>query len=262
MPSPTRSRPFPGSVISAGSTDSVSVRAIQKRLNKIGCGPVLVDAIFGAETSEAVELFQARRADHRGVPLVVDGIVGAMTWAALFGGARTLGTPNTKLRAAVLKFADSEVGTMEKPAGSNRGPKVDEYLRSVGLNPAAGSFPWCAAFVYWCFQQAAKELKVTNPAVRTAGVLDLWNRAGNAGVQRIAASEAIAKPSLVKPGLVFVLSTGAGNGHTGFVESVDGVVLTTIEGNTNLGGSREGVGVFRRTGRKLSAINRGFINYG
>ncbi len=37
--------------------------------------------------------------------------------------------------------------------------------------------------------------------------------------------------------------------------------LITIEGNTNLPGDREGVGVFRRTGRKLSEINQGFLSY-
>ena len=61
--------------------------------------------------------------------------------------------------------------------------------------------------------------------------------------------------------MVFVLSTGGGHGHVGFIESVQGVVLTTIEGNTNDGGSREGVGVFRRNGRRINGINQGFVDY-
>jgi len=60
----------------------------------------------------------------------------------------------------------------------------------VELNPADGSFPWCAAFVYFCFQQAAKTLDVPNPAIKDAGVLDLWNKAGSQGIRRIAAVEA------------------------------------------------------------------------
>ena len=47
------------------------------------------------------------------------------------------------------------------------------------------------------------------------------------------------------------------------LESVAAGVLTTIEGNTNDGGSREGVGVFRRTGpngRKISSVNKGFLD--
>ena len=37
--------------------------------------------------------------------------------------------------------------------------------------------------------------------------------------------------------------------------------LLTIEGNTNDGGSREGIGVFARHGRTIGSINRGFIEY-
>lgn len=252
---------FPGQVVAAGSKDKTSVLAIQQRLNQAGCGPIAADGVFGPETADAVELFQARSVDQHGVPLVVDGRVGPMTWAALFGAAPVDERAGTALQAAVLDVASSQIGVMEEPPGSNRGPKVDEYLRSVKIDPAAGSFPWCAAFVYWCFQQAANKLAVANPAIRSGGVLDCWNKAGSSGVQRISSIEAQNEPALVKPGMVFVLSAGAGNGHTGLVERVDGVVLTTIEGNTNTGGSREGIGVFRRTGRRLAGINRGFIDY-
>ncbi len=61
--------------------------------------------------------------------------------------------------------------------------------------------------------------------------------------------------------MIFVLDFGGGAGHTGFVEGVQGGRLVTLEGNTNDDGSREGVGVFRRTGRKIVSINRGFIDY-
>ncbi|MBZ5523056.1 MAG: CHAP domain-containing protein, partial [Acidobacteriia bacterium] len=60
---------------------------------------------------------------------------------------------------------------------------------------------------------------------------------------------------------IFVLSTGGGHGHSGLVEKVDAGILTTIEGNTNDNGSREGIGVFRRVGRRLSSINVGYVLY-
>jgi len=253
---------FPGTVLTPGSKGS-AVLAVQQRLNKLGCGPVLEDGTFGAETQDAVELFQTRFQDTSGAPLKIDGTVGPMTWAALFGAATTPtnATAPSQLLAAVLQFASGEVGMMEDPLESNRGPRIDQYLRAVGLDPAAGSFPWCAAFVYFCFQQAANTLNVPNPAIREAGVLDLWNKAGSQSVRRIAAPEAAATPSVVQPGGLFVITTGSGNGHTGLGEQVAGVRLTTIEGNTNLGGSREGIGVFRRTGRTIAPIKRGFIQY-
>jgi hypothetical protein len=67
----------------------------------------------------------------------------------------------------------------------------------------------------------------------------------------------------VHPGHIFVIDTGGGHGHLGLVVEVVGGKLITIEGNTNDGGSREGVGVFllraarsRRSTRVLSTIAR------
>jgi hypothetical protein len=61
--------------------------------------------------------------------------------------------------------------------------------------------------------------------------------------------------------MVFVISTGGGMGHAGLFSRVVGNRMETIEGNTNDGGSREGIGVFRRSGRTLQSINRGFIEF-
>ncbi|HLG60187.1 MAG TPA: CHAP domain-containing protein [Vicinamibacterales bacterium] len=130
----------------------------------------------------------------------------------------------------------------------------------MGLNPA-GAFPWCAAFVYFCFGQAATGDGVANPVIKTAGVLDHWTKAGNRGVRRVLGATAKSSPELVRPGFVFIMDFGGGVGHTGFVEGVAGGRLVTIEGNTNDGGSREGIGVFRRTERKLASINKGFLDY-
>jgi hypothetical protein len=186
-----------------------------------------------------------------------------MTWAALFGHAAvpSVTTATSALLAKVLEVAAAEVGTMEDPLGSNRGPKVDQYLRAAGLDPATGSFPWCAAFVYWCFQQATTQLGAVNPAIKTASVHTLWAEAGNKGIDRITPAEAAQQPSLVEPGVIFVITTSANTGHVGFVKQVDGVVLTTIEGNSNAGGSREGIGVFLRHSRRIDSINCGFVKY-
>jgi hypothetical protein len=203
--------------------------------------------------------------DGRGQSLKIDGVVGPLTWVALFG-SQTLppvaSVPLSPLVKSSLGVAASQVGVMEEPPGSNRGPQVDEYLRAVGLNPSTGSFPWCAAFVYWSFRQASVQIGTANPVIRTAGVLDHWNKAGQAGIKRLLRDEVLEDFSLLKPGLIFVISTGGGNGHMGFVQDFLDDRLITIEGNTNLPGDREGVGVFRRTGRKLSEINKGFISYG
>lgn len=254
---------YPGRIIQLGEPDQQVVSAVQQRLAERGCGPLEATGVFDARTRAAVRLFQARFPDRTGVPLVVDGKVGSITWESLFGDGSipSAATAADALLAKTLEVAAGEVGVLEEPPGSNRGLRVDEYLRSVGLDPTQGSFAWCAAFVYWCFGQAARNLGRDNPLIRTGGVLDHWRRAEPAGIPRLSAADAAADPGRIQPGMIFVLDAGGGAGHTGLVESVQGGRLVTVEGNTNDDGSREGIGVFRRSGRKIVSINRGFIAY-
>jgi peptidoglycan hydrolase-like protein with peptidoglycan-binding domain len=251
---------FPHRVIKKGDKDVAVVKAIQAKLNEFSCGPVSVDGEFGNRTVSAVKLYQTWHTDLAGNSLVADGQVGAITWAALFGAQEVDNDTEVRspLLAAALVKAISQINVTEKPRGSNRGPEVDEYLRSVGLNPAAGNFSWCAAFVYWCFQSAATSIKVPNPLIKSAGVLNHWNRAK---CLKIAKAVAINQPEKIIPGSIFIIDHGSGLGHTGIVESVNGGNLVTIEGNTNTGLSREGYGVFRLTRRKLPEINKGFLIY-
>ncbi len=257
--------PFPGRVLKVGSPDAASVRRIQQRLNDLGCGPVPVDGGFDEGLKSALKLFQARFPDATGAPLRADGEVGALTWGALFGAATvpsSTSAPSALTRAAIA-FATTQVGVMEEPLGSNRGPQVDEYLRAVGLDPTRGGFAWCVAFTHFCYLSASRQLGVTNPHIRTAGVLDHWNRAANAaGVVRVTKLAATADPSRVRPGSLFIMDFGGGLGHSGLVTRVADGRLVTIEGNTNDNGSRNGIGVFTRTARKIVDINKGFVDYG
>lgn len=255
---------YPGYALKAGVKAPSTIRAVQQRLNQVGCGPIAVSGIYDRGTQDAVRLLQARSVDGQGQSLKIDGVVGPLTWSALFGSHKVpsiADAPISPLVKTTLSVASSQVGVMEDPPGSNRGLKVDEYLNAVGINPSAGSYAWCAAFVYWSFSQAATRLGTANPTIRTAGVLDHWRKAGHAGITRLQAGEILDDLSLLKPGLVFVINTGGGHGHMGLVEDFRDDRLITIEGNTNLPGDREGVGVFRRTGRKISDMNQGFLNY-
>lgn len=269
--------PFPGRLIKRDTSEKTAVKRIQKRLSELGYTqpgkngdePLAADGDFGQNTENAIELFQVRHTDLEGRQLVADAQVGRLTWEALFGraaeptpaSAATPAVVTDALLAKALEIAAGEIGVREDPLGSNKGERVVEYQALVGF-PKGGQ-PWCVAFTYFCFNEAAKALGVTNPMVKTAGVLDHWNRTRLVKkIKTINQEEALDDPQLVKPGMIFIISTGNGTGHTGFVESVSGNNLVTIEGNTNDGGSREGIGVFRRSGRTIRSINRGFINYG
>jgi peptidoglycan hydrolase-like protein with peptidoglycan-binding domain len=251
---------YPNRVIKKGEADKAIVKAIQKKLNEYNCGPVNVDGDFGDKTTSAVKLFQTRHTDIAGNSLVADGQIGSISWAALFGDRQVQNDTSVPepLLAGALLSAISQINVVEQPRGSNRGPEVDVYLRSVGLKPETGHFSWCAAFVYWSYQQAANKLKIVNPLIKTPGVLDHWNRAKCTKISKVTA---VNEPFKVKPGSIFIIDHGGGLGHTGIVESVNGGNLVTIEGNTNSGSSREGYGVFRLTRRKLTAINKGFLKY-
>ncbi len=255
------SLPFPGRSLKAGVSHPEAVIAVQRRLNTLGCGPVTENGSFTATTTLAVKRFQARFSDADGVPLKVDGVVGPLTWVALFGSPGEVTGGGTELGMLAVECAHAELPVREVPPGSNRGPRVDEYLRAVGLDPAAGSYAWCAAFVYFCFDKASQRRGRRNPLVKTASVLSHWNRADSHGARRIKAAEAAAEPSLVLPGQIFVMDYGRGVGHTGIVTGLRGGKLLTIEGNTNVGGSREGLGVFAREGRTIGSINKGFLEY-
>lgn len=180
----SRSLAYPGYYVKVGEKDQTVVRAVQRRLNELGCGPIPVSGTFDSQTKAAVRLFQARSVDARSQALKIDGVIGPLTWTTLFGShtVPSIATiPVSLLVERTLGIAAAEVGVMEVPPGSNRGPRVDEYLESVGLDPSEDSYPWCAAFVYWSFQKAAAQLGSENPCIRTAGVIDRWNKAVRGG---------------------------------------------------------------------------------
>jgi hypothetical protein len=259
---------YPGRIIKAGEPNGEIVKALKQRLNEaLGTAddPELrlnpQDPNFGPRTEQAVRLFQARNLDAEGRPLQQDGRVGSLTWAALFGsGAVPVRDRTTDpFLARVLQIAEREeaIPVREVPKNSNRGPQVDAYLARVGVPPGLA---WCCAFVYFCFDEAARGLSRQNPMVRTAGCLDHWNRAPGKGARRILTSVALDRPGLIQPGMILIIDHGGGFGHTGLIEKVAGEVLTTIEGNTDASRTREGGGVYRLT-RRISEINRGFIDY-
>lgn len=142
-----------------------------------------------------------------------------------------------------IQVAITQIGQEEVPRGSNWGtkdkPAVIHYLDSVGIDFPAS---WCMAFVYWCVNKAMP----VNPLIHTGGVLRQWNEINPKH-----------KHATPLPGDIFIMDHGHGLGHTGFVESIEGDVIHTIEGNTNDTGSREGYEVCRRI-RKTNTC-KGFI---
>jgi hypothetical protein len=136
-------------------------------------------------------------------------------------------------RTTLVKLAENEIGVRER-TGRNDGPRVEEYLRCVGLKKGQ---PWCAAFVSFLYAKSgfAKPRSGWSP--------DLFP------------SARLARSAL--PGNVLgIYFTAYGRiAHVGLISKQDGDWVTSIEGNTNITGSREGDGVYLKK-RHIKTIYR------
>lgn len=150
-----------------------------------------------------------------------------------------------QLRDKVRQIYTSQLGVREKQV--NSGPEVEQFLRYVKL-PKGN--PWCAAFVCWVYGEA----DVRNP--RTGWSPDLFR---NDKVIWTSAEPGTRKRDSRRPqngvpeqqprtadvfGIYFPEKGRIA--HVGFVDEWNDPWLITVEGNTNLSGSREGDGVYRK----------------
>ena len=166
-------------------------------------------------------------------------------------------------RDLVRKIYTSQIGVRE--TSPNSGSEVKEYLRYVNL-PAGN--PWCAAFVCWVYGQA----EVGNPrsgwspglfgegrVVWASRVSSIRDRVSSIRYQesRLVADKPENFSSSSLEGQEHVLpSTGDIFGlyfpekgriaHVGFIDEWKDPWVVTVEGNTNVLGSRDGDGVYRK----------------
>jgi len=240
--------------ITCGELDSPLVRLLQEKLIQAGSDLKRVDGLFGENTLYAVKIYQRTHFDMFGKPLTVDGIVGPQTWGCLYGGQNGFATVTPPLLTFAVLIALGEIGVREDPPYSNRGPEVEKYLSCVGLGP---TYPWCAAFVYYCFKGASEKLNRANPIVKTASSMNHWSKSCG---QKIKVEEARRYPQLIVPGLIFFIRRKGWSGHTGIVTGYSNGIISTVEGNASVSYSGKGDGVVALE-RRLESINVGFIKY-
>lgn len=130
----------------------------------------------------------------------------------------------SRARRLLVKIAQGELGLREK-TGRNDGKRIAEFLARVGLKQPE---PWCAAYISWVFSEAGFEKPRSG-----------WSPA-LFPVSRLARS---ALPGNVI-GIYFPEKKRIA--HVGLIEKQDGDWLLSLEGNTNLSGSRDGDGVYRK----------------
>lgn len=131
-----------------------------------------------------------------------------------------------------LDTARKYVGVRE--VGSNRGPEVEMFLRSVGARPGNS---WCAAFGGYCLTAGKAKSPTVRKALARAYVTS----------KSIKAREVIEGRYTPPPGTIIIWRKGDTIfGHFAFVEFWQKKSGTTVEGNTGPDGGRDGDGVYRK----------------
>jgi hypothetical protein len=146
-----------------------------------------------------------------------------------------------KLAQKLVELARKELG-VEEVDGTNTGKRVNEYKAATDLDPRQ-SWPWCAAFICWLVREAMLALggnfTFQPPTTAAAWRFEEWSR-------RQDDSTWLKKPSGtdVQAGDIVVFTFS----HIGIAISDPDTLgfVTTIEGNTDHAGSREGGGVYQK----------------
>ena len=133
-------------------------------------------------------------------------------------------------REDVINEARSLVGIREL-TGNNDGEVVESILASAG---AEKGDPWCAAFNYYVYSRAGYGKLVPRSAWSPDWVKSPTWKQGIGAIPKTSDTFGI-----------YFTSKGR-VAHTGIVEEWGKKYVTTIEGNTNKAGSREGDGVYRK----------------
>ena len=206
--------------------------------------------------ADAVATFQ------KGKGLTADGKLGPATLAAML--PPRVSTVGVVTVDALIATAEHEADLqVREEGGMNRGKRVEEYQKTVGLRPGD---PWCGAFVAWCVMKSRQ--MSAPPAWCSGSAITTWHRGAARAGDGKTTPQTPNYATLVKPGWVWVRAKDADGarqaqsgiwvqGHTGIVVRVDGVGFHTVEGNTNAAGSRDGDGVYRKTHKWADAVQIG-----
>ena len=156
------------------------------------------------------------------------------------------------LAEKLVQIAFDEIGTTEV-GNTNCGPQVNKYKAATVL-PADEPWPWCAAFVCWVIRESMRVMgeveTKTFKRPRTASAFNFinWSLAQDNTTSTM--TRCIGKQSIASGDIIVFKFSHIGIATSGCDDEGN---FSTIEGNTDKKGSREGGGVFAKT-RNLSSV--------
>ncbi len=181
---------------------------IQKRLLLLGFNPGPIDGIRGRLTIGAIRAFQVSKG------LLEDGIVGPVTYRALFASAEGAELPSFD----TLPWFDEAkrlVGTQEV-AGPVSNPEIMDWAEELDISYGDDDIPWCGLFVAHCVSAALPAEPLPNNPLGARQ----WMKFGEACDPQMAAV------------MVFWRGSKSGwKGHVGFYAGEDSTTYHILGGN-------------------------------
>jgi uncharacterized protein (TIGR02594 family) len=169
---------------------------------------------------------------YRELPDTLFSVSPIETVDSIFIALETDTIPELTSREKISSIFRSEIGVKET-GGNNMGPRIDQYMRTVGLKQG---YPWCSGFVKFVFDSAGIHTPGANAMAMS------WFKK-----EKIIKSRTTDLKTPRKGDLFSLHYPNLGRiGHVGFVETYSSNKTVTVEGNTNDVGSREGDAVMRR----------------
>jgi hypothetical protein len=131
----------------------------------------------------------------------------------------------SEIGQAIVRRAMEDIGIMEMPPGSNRSPRIDQYV--IGVGSPLGS-PWCAAAVAAWLQESGAAMPALDAGSCSAWVawsrrLGTWSTEPRAGSVVVYGNKGVAV-------------------HMGVIVRIEPELLS-VEGNTSIAGDFDPNGV-------------------
>jgi hypothetical protein len=155
--------------------------------------------------------------------------------------AEWLGDDVPQLECAIVRRAMCDIGIVEMPLGSNRSPRIDEYVAAVG-SPVGSR--WCAAAVAAWWRECGASVPAADGGSCNAWMewskrLGIWADKPRVGSAVVYGSEGDAV-------------------HVGVIVRIEPELLS-VEGNTSIAGGFDTNGVAVALKRVMSARVLGYI---